>query len=123
MYSKPDTYEEAKRIIKLCNRDKEYNARFLKRKIIAAVLITAAGVAVAAVVGAMTGDYTNTAMMLPSVGVVGLVSFLPYLGLKRTMREVETETFFRGRSEQEIMELAEAYVLSYNQFEAGKGRK
>ncbi len=114
----PETYEEAKKIIKTCNRDKAYNARFLKRKILAAVLITALCAAVAVAVGAVTGDFTNTLMILPAAAVIGLTSFLPWLGLKMQIRNVENDRFFRGKSEQEIMALAEAYVQSYNEYEA-----
>ncbi len=122
MYNKPETYEEAKKIIRECNSDEEYNAKYLNAKKLKAGFIAAAGVGVAATVGLVTGDFSNTTTMLPAVGVVGLTSLLPYFGLKMQMKKVDNGKFFDDKSEEEIMEIANAYVISHNAFEASKGR-
>ncbi len=121
MLKKPETCKEAVSIIQVCNSDKEYKKPFFRSLLIKAGCITLALFVIAFIIGAVSRDYTNTLLILPMVCVIGLISLFPYWGLKRTTAQIRNGRFFAGKTESEIMALAERYVDSYNRYLEKKG--
>ncbi len=120
---KAETYEEAKIIIKNSTREEitQHNKRVFKLR---TGLITLLGIAGAISAGIMTEDPSVTTGLLPIFGLISLNSIKTYLLYLRNLRKVDDETFYKDKSEEEVIRMANEYVDEYNNFMSqmnGKG--
>ena len=115
MLEKPETYEEAKIIIKNSTTSEmaELNKKLLK---IRAGFITAIGLTAATAAEIVVNDPLVTIGFMPIFGTISLTSIVQYLHYLRNQQKINDDTFFDDKSEEEIMKMAEEYVESYNKF-------
>lgn len=115
MLEKPETYEEAKIIIKNSTTSEmaELNKKLLK---IRAGFITAIGLTAATATGIVVNDPLVTIGLMPIFGTISISSIVQYLHYLRNQQKINDDTFFDDKSEEEIMKMAEEYVESYNKF-------
>lgn len=115
MLEKPETYEEAKIIIKNSTTSEmaELNKKLLK---IRAGFITAIGLTAATAAGIVVNDPLVTIGLMPIFGTISISSIVQYLHYLRNQQKINDDTFFDDKSEEEIMKMAEEYVESYNKF-------
>lgn len=115
MLEKPETYEEAKIIIKNSTTSEmaELNKKLLK---IRAGFITAIGLTAATAAEIVVNDPLVTIGFMPIFGTISLTSIVQYLHYLRNQQKINDDTFFDGKSEEEIMKMAEEYVEAYNEF-------
>lgn len=122
MLEYPKNYEEAKLIIKNSITDDYANHHFKMVKLRAA-FITAVGVAAGIAVGAITKNPTWTWGILPNACLIGLSGLVPLLGRNVTKKLMSNDSYFNGKTNEEIMELATKYVTEYNEFERKMNEK
>ncbi len=127
MKEKVETYEEAKKVIKDCTEEElvEHNREVYKKRTgLTAAILTSMAVAP----GIMAETPVATISLLPSVGLVSLISFMPYRNYLKALASIKNGSFFEGKSEEEIINEANEYIDTYNKVidqlkEEGMGKK
>lgn len=121
MLERPETYEEAKIIIKNSPNQEisAHNRRAFKLQIKLVALLSAG---VAAGTQALFNDTGTVLAIMPVLGLANLESIGAYLLYLRNMKKIEDGSFFDKKSEAEIMKMANEYVESYNNYKLNESR-
>jgi len=114
MLQKPETYEEAVKIIYDSVEREDLIKRNNKIYLLRTKLITGIGFAVGIVAAIITADPVVIGLVLPFIGLAALDSLIPYFVYNRNIKKVKNGTFFNNMTEKEIMDNATTYVESYN---------
>ena len=119
---KVETYEEAKVIIKSSTTSEiaEHNKKALKLR---AGFITLIAIAATSVTGIAVGDSSASMAVMPIFGSISISSIIPYLLYLRNQRKIEDDSFFKNKSEEEIIQMANEYAEAYNQYSSHVGEK
>ena len=121
MYDKkPQTYEEAKKFMQeaIDNDHEKHKLKVAKLKAMFAVGI---GISAAVTAGGVTQDSTLSVLSIPAALMVTSPITLQYFIRKRVSDEIHSGEYFRSRSEQKIITLANQYIDAYNDLES-KGK-
>ena len=103
MLEKPETYEEAVKIIKYSADDKTAKKTVKTVMLLRAGFITAISAAVFSTVG------LENYFLIP-VGVVAGMNLIPYLQYLNNRKKIKDDTYFYGKQESEIVKEANDYV-------------
>ncbi len=118
----PKNYEEAKKIIIESNNDKDFNNSFLKRNRLREGLVAGLFMGTSVVLGLIQNNPEFITAGLPFAGIATLASMIPSAKQLITMKRIKDGSFFEGKSEQEIIDVAKKVVATYNYYLENKGR-
>ena len=124
MLSKPKNYEEAKIILKNSVGD-ELRTHNKKVNLIRAGIINTLVVGALVALGVKFNDITVPLAGLPFLGAAGFASFIPIITTHKTDKTLADGSYFKDKSEQQVIDIASRYVDEYNEYErrsGGKGR-
>ena len=117
MLERPENYEEAKKIIEYSAEKTDLIKRNKKIMKLQAGLLTAVGVGISGLLGVMTGSTEVFVGTLPVAGMISIESIIPYFIYCNNNKKIKNGTYFEGKSEEKIIDLATKYVEGHNQLE------
>ena len=120
MIKRPRTFEEAKVVIQNSYND-DYHNRKLRNMKLRAAFVGAIGMGAAIALGASAGAPAAGLYFAPAVALIDSPFLAVIFSHKSTMKKVENGEYFKGKSEQEIIQIAQEYADEVNEYEAKKG--
>ena len=117
MLQKPETYEEAKKIIEYSAEKTDLIKRNKRIMKLQSGLLTAIGVGTSALLGILTESPEVFVGTLPVAGLISLESIMPYFIYCNNNKKIKNGTYFEGKSEEKIIDLATKYVEGHNELE------
>ena len=123
MLERPQTYEEAKRIIQE-GVGNEVSQRRRKSERIRMMVFTVLWIVLAIVLGNLMSDYPAGFGMTAAVYFfVMFAEAVPHLHALYRRKRILDGSFFESRSEEEIMKMATDYVDAYNKYLASSAKQ
>ena len=116
MLEYPRDYEEAKVIIKN-SVNGPVSKHYKKLNLLRSSLITLLGIGAAATIGIIKKDIAFFGVSLHLFAGISLASLYPIFFRKKVDRAIKNGTYFDGKSEEEIMNIARAHVAEYNKLQ------
>ena len=117
MLEYPKNYEEAKIIIKN-SVGGPVSEHTKKLNILRSTFITLLGIGAAVTLGIVKKDMAFTAASLPFFGAISATSFYPLFFKMKVDKSIKNETYFEGKSEEQIINIARAHVDEYNKIQS-----
>ena len=117
MIKQARNYEEAKIIIQNSVND-DFNQKLNKAAKFRAIFGSIVGVGAIVATGIVSQNPVLTGIMVPICGMTNLPFMVPYFAQKTTKKSVESGEYFRGKSEEELVDIANKYANQYNEYEA-----
>ena len=113
------TYEEAKQIIKDSTKG-ELNQKYMNLLKLKSGLVTGIGTGVAVAIGALTNNYEILVGLVPGAVVLGFSYLIPLMARKKEINNIQNEKFFEGKTEYDVMKMANTYVKKFNEYKSQK---
>lgn len=117
MLTKPETYEEAKKIIEFSVTQEDLIKRNKKIMLIQAIILTIVGIAIDVLLACLTKSIMVFVGCLPVAGMISIEAFIPFFLYRYNNKKIKKGTYFDRKSEDDIIRKAVKYVEGYNELE------
>lgn len=121
MLEKTQNYEEAKKII-VDAMETDYEKNELKKSRLCALLVMGIGVSAAIGMGIVNQDPVIAMVSFPPALMVVYPFTFPYKLRKKTIEMIHNGEYFKDKSEEKIIDIANSFVDEYNDYEEKQAR-